>query len=62
MDFTLFHVQKGEACLGFGPGCSATLEFRMLGASLLAKEKTKDSKTGVVFAALNIPDFFFIWV
>lgn len=28
MDFTtLFHVQKGAACLGFEPECSVTLDF-----------------------------------
>lgn len=64
MDFTtLFHVQKGAACLGFEPGCSVTLDFHSLGPSLLAKEeKAQDPTTGVVFAALNVPDLFFIWV
>jgi hypothetical protein len=64
MDFTtLFHVQKGAACLGFELGCcSVTLDFRSLGPSLLEKEKTQDPKTGVIFAALNVPDLLFIWV
>ena len=59
---TLFHVQKGAACLGFEPGCSVTLDFRSLISACLAKDKTQDPKTGVVFAALNIPDLFFICV
>jgi hypothetical protein len=63
IDFiTLFHVQKGAACLVFELGCSVTLDFHSLGPSLLAKEKTQDPKTGVVFAAVNVPDLFFIWV
>ena len=59
---TLFHVQKGAACLEFESGCSVTFDLRSLDASLLAKEKTQDTKTGVVFAALNVPDLFFVWV
>jgi hypothetical protein len=53
---TLCHVQKGATCLRFEPGCWVT------SFTSGERKKTQDSETGVGFAALNVPDLFFVWV